>query len=139
MFESGIGINQSGQRLRTREWTPVLPNAVSLHNGSLHNGKPQRVEVDGVGLVLCRTANGQLAAVGESAGTSRSYGRRLDRSRPDRSPPWHGSRFAVESGEGLRGPAPAPLPCYQARVVDGMIEARGDGQHRRGARKRVAK
>ncbi|MFY9765499.1 MAG: Rieske 2Fe-2S domain-containing protein [Mycobacterium sp.] len=133
VFESGIGINQSGQRLRTREWTPVLPMA------SLHNGKPQRVEVDGVGLVLCRTANGQLAAVGEfcphlAAPMADGW---IDRGRI--VCPWHGSRFAVESGEVLRGPAPAPLPCYQARVVDGMIEVRGDGQHRRGARKRVAK
>ena len=47
MFDSGIGIDQSGERLRTPDWTPVLPVA------SLTNGKPQRVEVDGVGLVLC--------------------------------------------------------------------------------------
>lgn len=132
VFESGIGIDQSGQRLRTREWKPVLPVA------SLHNGKPQRVEVDGVGLVLCRTADGQLSAVGEfcphlAAPMADGW---IDRGRI--VCPWHGSRFAVESGEVLRGPAPAPLPCYQTRLVDGMIEVRGDGRHPRGARKKVA-
>ena len=48
VFESGIGIDQSGKRLRTSTWTPVLP-ASSL------NGKPVRVEVDGVGLVVCQS------------------------------------------------------------------------------------
>ena len=34
VFESGIGIDQSGQPLRTPDWTPVLPVE------SLKNGKP---------------------------------------------------------------------------------------------------
>ena len=132
VFESGIGIDQSGPRLRAREWTPVLPIT------SLPNGKPQRVEADGVGLVLYRTADGQLTAVGEfcphlAAPMADGW---IDRGRI--VCPWHGSRFAVESGEVLRGPATAPLACYQARLVDGMIEVRGDGQHPRGVRKRAA-
>jgi nitrite reductase/ring-hydroxylating ferredoxin subunit len=39
--------------------------------------------------------------------------------------PWHGSRFKIETGEVSRGPAAAPLPCYQARINDGTIELRG--------------
>jgi uncharacterized membrane protein len=58
VFESGIGIDQSGERLRTKEWKPVLP-ASSL------NGKPVRVEVDGVGLVVCQTEPGEVSAFGE--------------------------------------------------------------------------
>jgi nitrite reductase/ring-hydroxylating ferredoxin subunit len=34
----------------------------------------------------------------------------------------HGSRFLLEDGRVLRPPAPAPLPCFQARVVDGGVE-----------------
>jgi nitrite reductase/ring-hydroxylating ferredoxin subunit len=133
VFGSGIGIDQSGQRLRAQEWKPVLPVA------SLHTGKPQRVEVDGVGLVLCQNADGQLAAVGEfcphlAAPMADGW---IERGRI--VCPWHGSRFAVETGEVLRGPAPAPLPCYQTRVVDGIIEVRGDGRRPRGAGKGVAK
>jgi nitrite reductase/ring-hydroxylating ferredoxin subunit len=133
VFESGIGIDQSGHRLRTQEWKPVLPVA------SLHSGTPQRVEVDGVGLVLCQTADGQLAAVGEfcphlAAPMADGW---IERGRI--VCPWHGSRFAVETGEVLRGPAPAPLPCYQTRVVDGIIEVRGDGRRPRSAGKGVAK
>lgn len=134
VFESGIGIDQSGERLRTADWTSVLPVE------ALHNGKPQRVEVDGVGLVLCRTGNdGQVSAFGEfcphlAAPMSDGW---VDRGRI--VCPWHGSRFDVVTGEVLRGPAAAPLPCYETRINDGMIELRGHGQHALGAGKGVAK
>lgn len=122
VFESGIGIDQSGERLRTTEWTPVLPLT------SLQNGKPQRVEVDGVGLVVCQTNPGEVSAFGEfcphlAAPMADGW---VDRGRI--VCPWHGSRFAVDSGEVLRGPSAVPLPCYEARLVDGMIEVRADGQ-----------
>lgn len=42
--------------------------------------------------------------------------------------PWHGSRFACESGEVLRGPATAALPSYPVRIRDGLIEVRGVAQ-----------
>ncbi|OBJ49187.1 Rieske 2Fe-2S domain-containing protein [Mycobacterium sp. 1423905.2] len=119
VFESGIGIDQSGQRLRRKEWTPVLP-------ASALNGKPVRVEVDGVGLVVCQTEPGEVSAFGEfcphlAAPMADGW---VDRGRL--VCPWHGSRFDVDSGEVLRGPSTAPLPCYEARVVDGIIEVRGD-------------
>jgi nitrite reductase/ring-hydroxylating ferredoxin subunit len=134
VFDSGIGIDHSGERLRTPDWTPVLPVA------SLADGKPRRVEVDGVGLVLCRTGNnGQVAAFGEfcphlAAPMSDGW---VDRGRL--VCPWHGSRFDVCSGEVLRGPSAAPLPRYRTRINDGMIELRGDGQHSLPAGKGVGK
>ncbi|KZS83588.1 Rieske 2Fe-2S domain-containing protein [Mycobacterium persicum] len=132
VFESGIGIAQSGGRLRTKEWTPVLP-ASSL------NGKPVRVEVDGVGLVVCQTKPGEVSAFGEfcphlAAPMADGW---IDRGRL--VCPWHGSRFALESGEVLRGPSAAPLPCYEARLVDGMVEVRGDGHEGLPASEGIAK
>ncbi|MBY0390150.1 MAG: Rieske 2Fe-2S domain-containing protein [Mycobacterium pseudokansasii] len=132
VFESGIGIDQSGGRLRTTEWTPVLP-ASSL------NGKPVRVEVDGVGLVVCQTKPGEVSAFGEfcphlAAPMADGW---IDRGRL--VCPWHGSRFALESGEVLRGPSAAPLPCYEARLVDGMVEVRGDGHEGLPASEGIAK
>jgi nitrite reductase/ring-hydroxylating ferredoxin subunit len=53
--------------------------------------------------------------------------------------PWHGSWFAAESGEVVRGPAAAPLPCYQARVVDGVVEVRGEQQPAPGGAVGIAK
>lgn len=126
VFESGIGIDQSGARLRKAQWTPVLP-ASSL------NGKPVRVEVDGVGLVVCQTKPGEVAAFGElcphlAAPMADGW---IDRGRL--VCPWHGSWFAAESGDVLRGPAAAPLPCYQARLVNGMVEVRGEPEPGHGA------
>ncbi len=119
VFGSGIGIDQSGERLSATGWTPVLA-AESLPNGGLH-----RVEVDGVGIVLSRTGDGQVSAFGEYCPhlAAPMVDGWVDRDRI--VCPWHGSRFAIESGEVLRGPAAAPLPRYPARVRDGMIELCG--------------
>jgi nitrite reductase/ring-hydroxylating ferredoxin subunit len=38
--------------------------------------------------------------------------------------PWHGSTFRVADGGVVHGPATAPLPCLQTRVVDGTLQAR---------------
>jgi nitrite reductase/ring-hydroxylating ferredoxin subunit/uncharacterized membrane protein len=126
VFDSGIGIDQSGERLRTTAWTAVLP-ADTL------NGKPVRVEVDGVGLVVCRTAPGEISAFGEfcphlAAPMADGW---VDRGRL--VCPWHGSWFATDSGAVVRGPAAAPLPRYEARLVDGMVEVRGHAGAFRGA------
>ncbi len=123
VFASGVGVDQSGQRLRVSDWTPVLPV------DSLINGKPQRVDVAGVGVVLCRTGdNGEVGAFGEfcphlAAPMSDGW---VDRGRL--VCPWHGSRFDICSGAVLRGPSAAPLPRYQTRVNNGMIELRGAGR-----------
>ena len=37
--------------------------------------------------------------------------------------PWHGSRFELESGEVQRGPPTSSLPCYEARLRDGMSKS----------------
>jgi nitrite reductase/ring-hydroxylating ferredoxin subunit/uncharacterized membrane protein len=38
--------------------------------------------------------------------------------------PWHGSRFALDSGQVLNGPSTFPQPCFETRVKDGYIEVR---------------
>jgi nitrite reductase/ring-hydroxylating ferredoxin subunit len=37
---------------------------------------------------------------------------------------WHGSVFRVDDGSVLHGPATAPLPRFETRTVDGVLEAR---------------
>lgn len=117
VFGSGAGVDRSGARLSGDQWTPVL-SAAAL------DGQPQRVEVAGVGVVLYRT-EGRVLAVGERCphlGAPMNDGW-IDRDRI--VCPWHGSRFACESGEVLRGPATAALPRYPARIRDGLVEVRG--------------
>jgi nitrite reductase/ring-hydroxylating ferredoxin subunit/uncharacterized membrane protein len=38
--------------------------------------------------------------------------------------PWHGSRFRLSDGGLVHGPATAPLPCFDARVEGGVLQAR---------------
>lgn len=117
VFGSGVGADRSGARLGGDRWTPVLP-ATAL------DGQPQRVAVDGVGVVLYRN-HGQVVAVGEHCphlGAPMSDGW-IDRGRI--VCPWHGSRFACQSGEVLRGPATAALPHYPVRIRDGLVEVHG--------------
>lgn len=35
--------------------------------------------------------------------------------------PWHGSRFRLETGEILGGPAPVGVPAFQVQVSDGNV------------------
>jgi nitrite reductase/ring-hydroxylating ferredoxin subunit/uncharacterized membrane protein len=117
VFGSGTGVDRSGARLGGDRWMPVLA-ATAL------DGQPQRVAVNGVGVVLYRDG-GQVIAVGEHCphlGAPMSDGW-IDRGRI--VCPWHGSRFACGSGEVLRGPATAALPHYPVRIRDGLLEVRG--------------
>ena len=118
VFGSGIGIDQSGERLRIDDWTPVLPEA-QLPSGP----KPKRVDVDGVGVVLCRDGE----EVSAFAGYCPHLAAPMEDGWVDRGRvvcPWHGSQFDVRTGEVVRGPAASPLPCYQARIRDGFVELR---------------
>jgi nitrite reductase/ring-hydroxylating ferredoxin subunit/uncharacterized membrane protein len=38
--------------------------------------------------------------------------------------PWHGSVFRLDDGWNVRGPATAPQPAFDTRVVDGRLEVR---------------
>ncbi len=38
--------------------------------------------------------------------------------------PWHGSVFRIADGSVVHGPATAPLPRFETRTVDGVVEAR---------------
>jgi nitrite reductase/ring-hydroxylating ferredoxin subunit/uncharacterized membrane protein len=117
VYESGTGVDRSGERLTEPRWTPVLPEAAL-------DGQPRRVDVAGVGVVLYRS-DGRVVAVGERCP---HLGAPMDDGWIDRGRivcPWHGSRFECESGEVLRGPATAALPNYPVRIRDGLIEVRG--------------
>lgn len=38
--------------------------------------------------------------------------------------PVHGSTFSLEDGRVLRGPATEPVPSFEARVTEGVVEVR---------------
>ena len=83
----------------------------------------RRVEVDGARIVLARRF-GQIYALAEvcsHAGGPLAEGKFDDCSI---TCPWHGSRFSIEDGSVLDGPATHPQPCFDVRVRQGQIEVR---------------
>lgn len=40
--------------------------------------------------------------------------------------PRHGARFSVKTGEVLEAPAYEPIPTFEVRVVDGVVQVRDD-------------
>lgn len=117
VFASGLGTDMSGPRLAARTWTAVLPEEL------LGDGALCRVEADGVGVVLGRDGH-SVIAIGQYCphlGAPMADGW-LDRGRV--VCPWHGSQFDTSTGAVVRGPASAPLPCYQTRINNGYIEVR---------------
>lgn len=42
--------------------------------------------------------------------------------------PIHFARYSLRTGEVSEGPAPAPVPCFAVRVVDGMVCVQAPGE-----------
>jgi nitrite reductase/ring-hydroxylating ferredoxin subunit/uncharacterized membrane protein len=95
----------------------------ALPEAELREGAPRRADVGGVRVVLVRRA-GRIYALGDICahhGGPLAEGELRDASIVC---PWHGSRFALEDGRVLDGPATMPQPCFETRVRDGWIEVR---------------
>jgi len=98
------------------DWTPAMSvDAVST--------VPTRVEVDDVPIIVIERDERILAV----AATCPHRGAPLDEGTFDDTSvtcPWHGSRFALDTGALLRGPSAMPLACFETRVTNGMVEIR---------------
>jgi nitrite reductase/ring-hydroxylating ferredoxin subunit/uncharacterized membrane protein len=95
----------------------------ALLETELVEGRPRRAEVGGVSVVLVRH-HGGIYALGERCahlGGPLSEGETHEASIVC---PWHGSRFALDDGRVLDGPATMPQPCFETRVRDGYVEVR---------------
>ena len=97
--------------------------ARALREAELREGQPVGAEVNGLRVVLVRRA-GRVYALGERCshlGGPLAEGEVRDEAIVC---PWHGSRFALEDGRVLDGPATMPQPCFETRVRDGFVEVR---------------
>ncbi|MGW1012136.1 Rieske 2Fe-2S domain-containing protein [Streptomyces termitum] len=100
-------------------WHPVASLA------DLPPGRPRHGLVGDVPVVIVRTEDGTDARVlagrcGHMAGPL-SEGEVRDGCVVC---PWHGSAFRLEDGWNVSGPATAPQPVFETRVVDGRLEVR---------------
>ena len=95
----------------------------ALRESELREGQPVRADVNGLRVVLVKRT-GRVYAIGERCshlGGPLAEGEVRDDSIVC---PWHGSRFALEDGRVLDGPATMPQPCFETRVRDGFVEVR---------------
>ncbi|MCC3278514.1 MULTISPECIES: Rieske 2Fe-2S domain-containing protein [unclassified Arthrobacter] len=130
-YRQGAGVNRNDD----------LPEEVSpgWHSlgpvDSFASGTPQRARLGEVDLmVLKRTDGAADGSISVLADTCSHLGGPLHEGelRQEKGQlciicPWHGSTFAVQSGEVVHGPATAPQPCFATRVRDGLLEVNLNG------------
>ncbi len=115
VYEHRVGVDHSAGQIFPQEFVPVLPEA------ELGEGFLRRVEHQGVPILLARRGQ-RIFALAETCshlGGPLSEG---EMAGGGVKCPWHGSRFALEDGRVLEGPAVHPQPCLDVRVRNGQIE-----------------
>ncbi|WMX43753.1 Rieske (2Fe-2S) protein [Streptomyces roseicoloratus] len=90
----------------------------------LATGQPRRVSLDGTTVVAVRTDEHTVRVLAERC--SHMSGPLADGRVVDGCLvcPWHGSTFRLADGWNVTGPATAPQPAFEVRVVNGQVEAR---------------
>jgi nitrite reductase/ring-hydroxylating ferredoxin subunit/uncharacterized membrane protein len=118
-YGRGVGVDQTVFEAQQTDWKVIMSAE------ELPEGKPAPAHLDGTTLVLYRAGDHILAL---SARCSHRGGplHEGDVDELERSVtcPWHASKFDLETGDVLRGPATAPQPAYDARTSNGKIEVR---------------
>jgi nitrite reductase/ring-hydroxylating ferredoxin subunit len=103
-------------------WSSLL-----LRFSDLTDGRPVRMELDGSAVLLVRNGD-ELFAIGNRCshqGAPLHKGPvRFGGSLRTVQCPLHGSTFDLTSGKVLRGPATEPVPAYETRAIDGVVEIR---------------
>jgi len=106
------------------DWLAALPLA------ELPEGRPTRVDLDGVDVLLARDGDRLFAIANRCThqGAPLSKGPlRFSGSLATVTCPVHGSQFALDTGKVVRGPALKPVAAYDVRVNEGMVEIRDRG------------
>lgn len=115
-YAERIGVDHA-QRGGPEEWTPVLAHA------DLPESLPRKVSAHGIDILLVKR-NGRVFAIGEKCAHLRGP---LSEGKLEGDTvvcPWHGSRFSLETGEVVDGPAVYGQSCFEARTVGEQIEVR---------------
>ena len=117
VYKRRVGVDRTEGQTFPREFVAVLPDR------ELRDNNPTRALHDGVPILLVRSGERIFAlaetcshfsgplAEGKLVGTSIVC-------------PYHNSRFSLEDGRVLDGPAVHPQPCLEVRLRDGQIEVR---------------
>ncbi len=117
VYEERVGVDHAADIEPPADFVPVMRD-VDLREGQLTRG-----EANGVRVLLLRRG-GRIHALLE---TCTHLGGPLAEGEIEGDGvvcPWHGSRFSLETGEVLDGPAVFPQRCLEVQVRDGQVEVR---------------
>lgn len=117
VYEHRVGVDRTAGEVFPEKFVMVLPESALAHD------KPTRVMHDGVPILLVRRGD-RIFAMAETC--SHFSGPLAEGKLVGESIvcPYHASRFALEDGRVLDGPAVHPQPCLEARARNGQIEVR---------------
>jgi nitrite reductase/ring-hydroxylating ferredoxin subunit/uncharacterized membrane protein len=117
VYKHRVGVDRTDGQVFPDSFVAVLPES------KLADGEPTRVMCQGAPILLIRRG-GRLFAMAETCSHFSgplSEGKLVGDSIVC---PYHSSRFALEDGRVLDGPAVHPQPCLAVRAHDGQIEVR---------------
>lgn len=117
VFGEAQGVNHAIADALPGEWVRLLPLQ------ELMDGKPHRAKLRDRDIVLVRHAETTFALLDSCA----HLGGPLSKGNVDDCSitcPWHGSRFALNDGHVLDGPATMSQPTFETRVNAGYVEVR---------------
>lgn len=119
----GVGVDTTAFQHLPQEWTDVAAQT------DVVDDKPLRADADGVPIMLLRRS-GRIVALTDRC-THRG-GPLHDGTLEDGviTCPWHGSRFCVDDGTVVEGPATRPEAVFETRVLAGRVEVRRAGETR---------
>ncbi|HET9182563.1 MAG TPA: DUF2231 domain-containing protein [Candidatus Angelobacter sp.] len=117
VYEHRVGVDRTAGQPLPRNFVAVLPES------ELKENTPTRAMHNGVPILLVRRGE-RLFAMAE---TCSHFSGPLSEGKLEGDSivcPYHNSRFALEDGRVLNGPAVHPQPCLEARARNGQIEVR---------------
>jgi nitrite reductase/ring-hydroxylating ferredoxin subunit/uncharacterized membrane protein len=117
VFGEQIGVNHAAQSALPTDFSDVLPEHELAEN------EPRRVDYNGLPVVLVRQGPRIYALYERCAHLAGPLSQGGIENASIRCP-WHGSRFALEDGRVLEGPATNPQPCFETRTFQGNIQIR---------------
>jgi nitrite reductase/ring-hydroxylating ferredoxin subunit/uncharacterized membrane protein len=118
VYEHRVGVDRTDGQVLPDNFVGVLPES------ELVEDKPTRAMVQGVPILLVRRAGGRLFALADTCshfGGPLSDGTLLGNCIVC---PYHASKFDLEDGHVVNGPAVHPQRCLEVRSHDGQIEIR---------------
>jgi nitrite reductase/ring-hydroxylating ferredoxin subunit/uncharacterized membrane protein len=117
VYKYRVGVDRTERQAFPKEFAAVLPET------ELKDGKPTRALHDCVPILLVRSGE-RIYALAETCSHFSgplAQGKLVGNSIVC---PYHNSRFALEDGRVLDGPAVHPQLCLEVRIRDGQIEVR---------------